>query len=129
MSIFSPPHYFRFHRNFFRKKGNENCSFDGWDSEIFKSELEKLLAYLNPTGNAKAIITTGFWHHCGDEAIPAFAGERGVPLVELGDLGEMDEMKAIGLFEHGGVANHPGDLSSGKPLMIAQRGKQMLSHQ
>ena len=32
-----------------------------------------------------------------------------MPIVELGDLGEMDEMKAIDLFEHHGVANHPGD--------------------
>ena len=96
----------------------ENCSFNEWDSEIFKSELEKLLAYLNPSGDAKTVITTGFWHHCGDEAIREFAEERGIPLAELGDLGEMDEMKAIGLFEHGGVANHPGDLGMKK---IAER--------
>ena len=34
---------------------------------------------------------------------------RQISLVELGDLGEQDEMKAIGLFAHKGVANHPGD--------------------
>lgn len=37
---------------------------------------------------------------------------RGIklPLAELGDLGEKDEMKAAAFFDHAGVANHPGDL-------------------
>jgi len=43
-----------------------------------------------------------------------FAAENGYPLVELGDLGELDEMKAVGLFEHTGVAAHPGDLGMEK---------------
>ena len=30
-------------------------------------------------------------------------------LVELGDLGEDSTMRADGLFEHKGVAMHPGD--------------------
>lgn len=96
----------------------ENCPFDGFDSEIFKLELTKLLDYLNPTKTKKVVITTGFWRHCGDEAIREFAAEHNIPLVELGDLGAMDEMKAIGLFEHEGVANHPGDLGMEK---IAER--------
>lgn len=96
----------------------ENCRYDGFDAVAFKRELGNLLAYLNGTGKAKAVITTGFWRHPGDAAICEFATENGLPLIELGDLGEMDSMKAIGLFEHPGVANHPGDLGM---EMIAKR--------
>lgn len=96
----------------------ENCPMEGFDADLFKSELEKLLLYINPTGRAKFVSSTGFWRHCGDEAIRSFATEQGIPLAELGDLGEKDEMKAVGLFEHGGVANHPGDLGMAR---IAER--------
>ena len=88
----------------------ENCPKADFDSEGFKAGLERLLAYFNPERKAKFIISTGFWRHPGDDAIIEYANERDLPLVLLGDLGELDEMKAIGLFEHRGVANHPGDL-------------------
>lgn len=44
--------------------------------------------------------TTGFWNHPGDRMIREYAKENNLPCVELGDLGELDEMKAIGLFTH-----------------------------
>ena len=37
------------------------------------------------------------------------ARRRGYPLVTINALGMRDDMKAIGLFAHGGVAAHPGD--------------------
>lgn len=88
----------------------ENCSKDSFDKEIFLKEVRKLLAFLNPKGTARFIVTTGFWRHPGDDTLRELAKELGAPLVELGDLGEKDEMKAIGLFEHRGVSVHPGDL-------------------
>lgn len=80
------------------------------DAEIFKAEFAKLLDYLTHSGKAKFVITTGFWRHPFDEAICEVAKQKNSPIVELGDLGEDDKMKAVGLFEHEGVAAHPGDL-------------------
>ena len=88
----------------------ENCSGKEFEPEVFKASLEAYLDYLNPSGNAKIVLTTGFWKHPGDEQIRKMAEEKNLPFISLGDLGEQDEMKAIGLFEHVGVANHPGDL-------------------
>lgn len=88
----------------------DNCPKDDLDGEIFKKEIKKFIEYLNPSKKAKIIATTGFWKHPADSAMTEFAEENGIPLVYLGDLGEDDNMKAIGKFEHGGVANHPGDL-------------------
>ena len=86
----------------------ENCPIDGFEPDVFCREYKRLIDYLAPEG-AKVVITTGFWKHPGDQDILRVAAERGYPAAELGYLGEDDSMKAIGLFEHAGVANHPGD--------------------
>ena len=88
----------------------ENCPKKDFDPAAFETAVRSLLQYLDPTGNAKLLFTTGFWHHPGDAAIASLAKALDAPLIELGDLGQLDEMKAIGLFDHPGVANHPGDL-------------------
>ena len=92
----------------------ENCPKDQWDGEVFQKQLHGLLNFLNKSGKASIILTTGFWRHPGDEDIRQYAKKNNLPCIELGDLGELDEMKAIGLFEHKGVANHPGDLGMEK---------------
>ena len=69
-----------------------------------------MLKYLNTDQKAKIVLTTGFWKHIADDGIREYSALQNLPLIELGDLGEDDEMKAIGKFEHVGVANHPGDL-------------------
>ena len=96
----------------------ENCPFQDFDDQKSMEEYQKLIEFLSQNQKAKIVVTTGFWRHKGDDAIRQVAKKQGYPLVELGDLGEMDEMKAIGLFEHEGVANHPGDLGMEK---IAER--------
>ncbi|MBE7044653.1 MAG: SGNH/GDSL hydrolase family protein [Ruminococcaceae bacterium] len=88
----------------------ENCPCQEFDSDAFYQEYQNLIDYLDAGKKAKIILTTGFWKHPGDDTIMRVAEEREYPCVYLGELGEKDEMKAIGLFEHTGVANHPGDL-------------------
>ena len=82
----------------------ENCPVKDFDAEIFKKEYDKLLSFLNPSGNAKIIITTSFWKHPADDIIAEYAKDNKYALCKLGDLGELDEMKALGKFEHDGVA-------------------------
>ena len=88
----------------------ENCKKDNFDFDLFKKELNLLMSFLDKSKKAKVVMTTGFWRHPGDVAIMEYAEENGLPCVLLGDLGEQDEMKALGLFKHEGVANHPGDI-------------------
>ena len=73
----------------------ENCPGDNFDHETFYAELTRLMDYLNPTGKAKFIVTTGFWRHPGDRELIRYAEDHGYPCVELGDLGTDDRMKAI----------------------------------
>ena len=89
----------------------ENCpKVEDGNFEPFIKAYGELVSYLNPENKAKILITTGFWKHTCDDGIREYARREDLDLVELGDLGELDEMKAIGLFEHHGVSIHPGDL-------------------
>lgn len=86
----------------------ENCPRDNFDEELFIKSYTAMIDYLNKN-NARVILTTSFWKNIFDEAIIKVGRERGYPVIYLGDLGERDDMKAIGQFEHKGVANHPND--------------------
>ncbi len=87
----------------------ENCPKDSFDGALFVREAKKLISYLDPRGGARILFTTPFWHHPGDGAMEDLAKDYGAPLVLLGDLGEKDEMKALGQFSHRGVSVHPSD--------------------
>ena len=88
----------------------ENIKKDCFDKFPLKKYLEKFSDYF--TERAKTVIVTDtFWEHgyiCG--CLKTLAKEKGYIFVSISDLGYKDENKAIGLFEHAGVAGHPGDL-------------------
>lgn len=88
----------------------ENCPKKDFEPDLFKKELDAFLRFFDPEERAKIIITTGFWRHPADETIEKYAKEKELPCIYMGDLGADDLMMATGLFEHSGVAHHPGDL-------------------
>lgn len=62
-------------------------------------------------GGAKVVMRSPFWRNTAKADCTAkAAAEVGAAYADAGHLGGKDENKAIGLFSHGGVANHPGDL-------------------
>lgn len=76
----------------------------------FQQAFAEMVRYLAPAAQ-QILVTDLFWASPAiDEPMMAAARENGWTPVHIGDLGAMPEMKAIGLFEHSGVAAHPGDL-------------------
>ena len=60
---------------------------------------------------AKVVLRSPFWPNATKaECTAAAAADVGAVYVDAGPLGQKDENKASGLFWHGGVANHPGDV-------------------
>jgi hypothetical protein len=86
----------------------------------FRERLEAFIDYICPRG--KVIFTTCFWkNEIVDDAIRDLAAKRGERCVDIQCEGE--EQTAVGLFEHRGVAMHPGDKGM---EMIAERIAQAL---
>ncbi len=88
----------------------ENVCREALESRPFVENLRVFIEYL--TDNAKKVIVTDcFWEYEHiDKALKSVALEKGYDFVKLSDLGYQEENMAIGLFEHQGVAAHPGDL-------------------
>ncbi len=75
----------------------------------YREEFAKMICFFR--GNAqKTVVTSLFWSRAVlDDIIKAAAEENGCILVNIGHLGASDENKAIGEYEHSGVASHPND--------------------
>ena len=96
----------------------ENVNRDLIESYSLKDGLVEFFKYY-AEGAKTVIVTDLFWYHehiCG--ALREAADELGFTFVSIKDLGEDNDNKAIGLFEHDGVARHPGDRGM---QMIAKR--------
>ena len=88
----------------------ENILPGNCDEYSLPQAISALIEYFSVAGHTKLIFTTCFWkYEKADKAIEEVAAFTGAELVRLGDLGADDEMKALGLFDHKGVATHPGD--------------------
>lgn len=75
----------------------------------FAEGYNRLIGLLNPSGSAAVFCTGAFWSAPDvDKMIQNAADSRGATFLSLVELQE-DRYRAIGLFEHAGVAAHPGD--------------------
>jgi len=100
----------RFAADVISVKLSGNTAIDDFDAVLFEESFGKLMEYLDGKNGAVIIVSSEFYKHPGETCIKSWAQKHAMPFVSLSDLGDMPEMKAIGLFEHEGVANHPGDL-------------------
>lgn len=73
--------------------------------------FDEMIRFFCKNPEAQVIVTDLFWAKDKiDDVIRKIVRERGYTFVPLNDLGDVDENKALGLFEHSGVSHHPSDL-------------------
>lgn len=97
----------------------ENVERKDFDYSAFKQSFKHLITFFAVCPSAKVVVTSLFWQSEEvDTILRQTALEMGCLFVPIGDLGQMYEMKALGLFSHEGVAMHPNDLGMQK---IAER--------
>lgn len=98
----------RFNADYVIVRLGENACPDKYLSEFELCYGE--LADLFSRNGAKIVLTDLFWEYEPfDNFVAELAKARGYAFAEIHDLGNDDEMKAIGKFSHNGVAVHPGD--------------------
>ncbi len=74
-----------------------------------KPHFATAVDYLVGKNAKKVVITDMFWYSVYNDCLREVCEEKGYTFCHLTDLEEDERTMAKGLFEHAGVAGHPGD--------------------
>ena len=77
--------------------------------ENCKPHFAKAVDFLVGKSAEKVVITDMFWYSIYNDCLREVCEEKGYIFCHLTDLEEDERTMALGLFEHKGVAGHPGD--------------------
>ena len=89
----------------------ENVAVSGLTAEQYAEAITQLVRTIqNASHGVKVMLCTPFWGgEAKNKGISLVAERLSLPVSDLSTLNRKENM-AIGLFEHGGVASHPGDV-------------------
>ncbi|HOV68934.1 MAG TPA: SGNH/GDSL hydrolase family protein [Clostridia bacterium] len=89
----------------------ENVDDEKAPENNFGKYYEGLIERLIEPSGARVFCVNSFWRKkYVNDIMKSVADKMGLPYVDITPLGDDPANKAIGLFEHKGVADHPGDL-------------------
>lgn len=90
----------------------ENIAIDKTSVQELEKDFARLVSFLGGEREGVQVVVTGlFWPRpIRENVLKNMAEQKGYLYVPLDDLGLDESMTAMGLFEHAGVAGHPGDL-------------------
>jgi hypothetical protein len=91
----------------------ENVNASEASASNFGLYYRRLLDFVVPTGKS-ALCVGSFWDSPVNGQMKAAAAEFGCGYLDISCLGCDESNRAIGLFEHEGVAAHPGDRGMGE---------------
>lgn len=90
----------------------ENINMKKTNVSELAEDFQQMIAFFGGEKEHTKVILTGlFWNFPEhEEAVKLALEGKDYHFVPLADLGMDEKMTAMGLFEHAGVAGHPGDL-------------------
>lgn len=118
-----------FHADWILIKVGANVPQEGFDAARLEESFSALVTYFATQKGVKILIGSDFYHHPANAVIRQYAEKHHFPFCSLEDLCDDESMKAVGLYEHIGVQQHPGDrgmeeIANRMIAEIEKRGKQ-----